>query len=132
MRVWDYVHKRYDELGRETWEIEWITVRPEVLATKDFENGFIDPDSDTITNVEFHETEEQALKRAQEIYDTVNGPNGEGLCWGVVMVQKQVLEMYVEENRVATWENVGESIEISDFSSTAGPPTQVSISPPIQ
>lgn len=119
MRVWDYTHKRYDELGRVTWEIEWITVKPEVLTTERFEGGFIDPDSDTITNVEFRDTEEEALRRAQEIYDTVNGPNGEGLCWGVVMVQKQILEMYVEEDRVAAWETVGDSIEISDFSETA-------------
>lgn len=115
MRVWDYIHKRYDELGRVIWEVEWITVKPEARNRKGGDDS-IDPDSDTITNVENHNTEAEALKFAQEVYDTVNGPTGEGLCWGAVTVQKMVLEMYVEEDNVATWEPIGESVEISDFS----------------
>ena len=111
MRVWDYINKRYDELGRVIWEVEWITVKPSAKG-----NAEIDPDADTITHVEDCETDAQAMKRAQEIYDQVNGPNGEGLCWGAVTVQKMVLEMYVEEDRVGAWEPVGESVEVTDFS----------------
>lgn len=118
MRVWDYLHKRYDELGRELWEIEWITVKPEARNKKGGDDS-IDPDSDTVTNVEHCATEDLALKRGQEIYDLVNGATGEGLCWGVVTVQKIVLEMYVEEDRVGSWEPVGHSVEISDFSESA-------------
>lgn len=111
MRVWDYIYKRYDDLGRVIWEVEWITVKPSAKG-----NTEIDPDADTVAHFENCDTEAQAMKRAQEIYDTVNGPTGEGLCWGAVTVQKIVLEMYVEEDRVATWEPVGESFEITDFS----------------
>jgi len=110
MRVWDYQHRRYDELGRIHFEVEWITVKP---SAKD--KTEIDPDIDTITHVEYFDTEETAVKRAREIYAAAIGPGGEGLCWGIVTVQKEVLEWFVQEDNVAHWEPEGEFIEISDL-----------------
>ena len=108
MRVWDYENRRYDELGRVRFEVEWITVKPSAKHKEE-----IDPDLDTVANVEFFDDEQTAVKRAHQVYAQVTGPDGEGLCWGIVTVQKQVLDMYVEEDKVGAWENVGDFIEIS-------------------
>jgi hypothetical protein len=47
------------------------------------------------------------MKRGQEVYDTTQ------LCWGVVMVRKEIVDWFVEEDRIAEWRDAGDEDEIS-------------------
>lgn len=94
----------YRNFGEVRYEVEWITVRPSAFGKDE-----IDPDSDTITNVEYYKWERDALQRAKRLVKTPNIP----LCWGVATVTQQVVGWLVEEDGIAEWVNVGDSQEIS-------------------
>lgn len=86
------------ELGAIQYEITWDTVRPESLG-----KGDIDPDSDIIGNVEYRATKEDAMKRAQEIFDAAT-TEPMNLAWGAVDVRKQVVSLFDGDD----YDNIGE------------------------
>jgi hypothetical protein len=98
----------WQELGAVRYEIEWITVKPSVMDKQE-----IDPDLDTIANVEFRLTKDEAMRRGQEIFDAATA-EPINLCWGVVSVRKQVVgyDDYDEERIIADWQDGGDSEEI--------------------
>jgi hypothetical protein len=98
----------WQELGAVRYEIEWITVKPSAMDRQE-----IDPDRDTITNVEFRLTKEEAMWRGQEIYNAATS-EPINLCWGVVSVRKQVVgyDDYDDERIIADWQDGDDSEEI--------------------
>jgi hypothetical protein len=76
MRVWNYNDKQWDELGRVQWEIESIVLKPEAMKKVGTLDD-IDPDADTYSEVEYRDTKESALARAEEIYkrDVLSEPS---------------------------------------------------------
>ena len=82
------------EFGATRWEVEWVTVKPSAVGQAD-----IDPDTDTIANVEYFQDKPAARKRAKHILKTVS------LCWGCVTVTKQIVGWFVEEDCIAEWVN---------------------------
>lgn len=107
MRVRVY-HDGWQELGAVRYEIEWITVKASAMH-----KGEVDPDLDTITNVEFRLTKDEAMKRGQEIYIAAT-TEPINLCWGVVSVRKQVVgyDDYDEERIIADWQDGDDDEEI--------------------
>jgi hypothetical protein len=98
----------WEELGAIRYEIEWTIVKPSAM-----QNTEIDPDTDTITLAEFRPNKDEAMQRAQEIYnDAVAEPNN--LCWGTVSIRKQVVAWpnHDEEKILAEWQDAGEADEI--------------------
>lgn len=107
MRVRVY-HDGWQELGAVRYEIEWITVKQSAMGKQE-----IDPDLDTITNVEYRPTKDEAMRRGQEIYDAATA-DPINLCWGVVSVRKQIVgyDDYDDERIIADWQDGGDSEEI--------------------
>jgi hypothetical protein len=107
MRVRVY-HDGWQELGAVRYEIEWITVKPSAMSKQE-----IDPDLDTVTNVEYRQTKDGAMKRGQEIYNAATA-EPINLCWGVVSVRRQFVgyDDYDEERIVADWQDGGDDEEI--------------------
>lgn len=103
MRVYVYGDSKLRDLGAIRFEVEWITIKEKAKNKTD-----VDPDLDTITHVEYFDTESEAITYGQGIYSTTE------LYWGVVTIQKQVVDWYVEEDRIAEWTNVGNSLEINN------------------
>lgn len=69
----------------------------------------INPDSDIDhlrMNFRGADAEKKALDYAKKIVNTG------GTAYGVVIVQKQVVDWYVEEDRIAEWQDVGEGTEV--------------------
>lgn len=91
-----------EDLGAIRYEVEWITVKPAANHKE-----CLDPDIDTDTYVEYFPDKDAAMKRGQEVYDTTQ------LCWGVVMVRKEIVDWFVEEDRIAEWRDAGDEDEIS-------------------
>lgn len=106
-RVWDYSSRRYDVLGRIRWRIEWITLAPSAEGKED-----IDPDYDLNTHAQYSATEADALAQGQKIYDQL--ADAGKLFYGTVNIEKQQLLWFVQADRVADWQAIGESIEISE------------------
>jgi hypothetical protein len=111
MQVWVYPEKSYEELGAERWEVEWQTVRPSALkrieaAEARGEEDEVDPDRDIIFHYKHYPTEAKALRAARAIVNLGHS------AYGCATVVKQVVDWYVEEDRVAEWSDVGEAIYV--------------------
>lgn len=102
MRVWTYPEKKYEELGAERWSVTWYEKREGVPDDKE-EYDF---DSDLVQRYEYRKTREAALATARERWRTCD------LFFGVVEVQQERVDWFVEEDRVAEWADVGDTIVI--------------------
>lgn len=100
------------DLGAVQYEITWDTVRPEALGKED-----IDPDADIIGNVEYRATKDEAMRRAQEIFDAAIA-EPMNLAWGSVDVRKQVVALFDGDDyaNLAEWRD-----DESDFDSITDP-----------
>ena len=101
MMVWVYPEKTLEEFGAVRWEIEWQEVKPSARGQED-----IDPDLDLIWHQRHYKTEGAAKREARKIV------NAYRTAYGTVTVMKQVVDWFVEEDRVAEWADVGEPIYI--------------------
>jgi hypothetical protein len=113
MRVWVYPEKVYEELGAKRWEVEWQTVSPKALkriaeAEARGEYDEVDIDSDLISHfvVYPHRAKGLAMAYARKMVNCANS------AFASVMVQEQVVDWYVEEDRIAEWSNIGETIYV--------------------
>lgn len=103
MRVWVYPEKTHEELGAERWEVEWYEVPSNWALLTD------------------EQREEYDYDRMPCMYKTFRGPGAEkkaqkfakkmashrANAYGCATVTRQVVDWYVEEDRVAEWANVG-------------------------
>lgn len=101
-RVWVYPERTWQKLGDVRWQISWEEVKPSAQG-----NDEIDPDSDILYRYAAFLDHDSAVKKAEEIVES-----GE-TAFGAVTVQKQVVDWFVEEDRVAEWRDAGESEEIT-------------------
>jgi hypothetical protein len=100
VRVWVYPEREWRNLGEVSWLVSWHELRPGVKR----EGDEIDLDSDLIERAHRCVTEEQAKEFGKLAYET------KPLFFGAVYIQKQVVDWFVEEDRVAEWRDVGEEI----------------------
>jgi len=101
MRVWVYPEKVYQDLGDVRWEVETFVV-PKGWATwtEDQRENF-DPASHPCL-YEYAASEQAARRIARRMLKRND------LSFGSVTIQKQVVDWFVEEDRVAEWTNAGD------------------------
>lgn len=104
MRVWTYPEKKYEELGAVRWEVSWWELKPGVTIE---EGRDFDYDRDIAEHFRAFKTQGAARRYAATV--VTDGRT----FFGCASVQKQVVEWYVEEDRMASWENAGQVEEVS-------------------
>lgn len=100
MQVWTYPEKRMEAFGAVRWDVEWWTA-PE--GVEEPEDGW-GPDNGLDCRHKAFTTEPAAKRYAAKVA-------GESV-FGCAAVTKQVVDWYVEEDRIAEWTNVGESEDV--------------------
>lgn len=104
MRVWVFPEKTYEDFGAERWEVEWYEV-PEnwALLTDEQKENYFPEDFPcqcrTFTGVGAERMARQFAKR-----QATHRAN----AFGCATVVRQVVDWYVEEDRIAEWSNVGD------------------------
>jgi len=93
-RVWVYPERVYEELGAVRYRATWEEVRPGAMEKDD-----IDPDMDIIHRFANYKTKEPALRKARELVDSRT------TAYGSARVIRQIVDWFVEEDRVAEWVN---------------------------
>ena len=110
MRVLVYPEKVFEEFGAVRFDVTTELVKAKYMDLDD-----IDPD----VHLEYvhvpTKTRDAALKAAQKLLQH------DRIAFGSVRVQKQVVDWFVEEDRVAEWTDVGDHEEFcsDDFKETA-------------
>jgi hypothetical protein len=111
MRVFVYPEKTYEEMGAERWEVEWQTVRPSAVkrveaaeARGDYDE--IDMDRDLIYHYRHYSSQAAAMRAARGV---VNLGRTE---FGCATVVRQVVDWYVEEDRIAEWATAGDVLYV--------------------
>ncbi len=97
MRVWVYPEKTLEELGAERYQLSWEQVRESAKNKEE-----LDHDADIVHYAEYHKEKETAVKRAREIVDSYK------TAYGQVTVTRQVVGWFVEEDRVAEWQDTSD------------------------
>lgn len=97
MLAWVYPEKEYREIGAERYAVEWWTIRPG--APEEF-----DPHEDVISHYEVFKTRTPALRFARSVV------NDGKSAFGSAEVKHQVVDWYVEEDRIAEWQDVGDPV----------------------
>lgn len=95
MQVWTYPEKRMETLGAERWEVKWYEPRDGTTEDDDFDDRYT-------THYRAFTARDRAMVFAKKVWDE------RPLMFGVVEVQKQVVDWFVEEDRVAEWADVGD------------------------
>ena len=108
MRVWVYPDKVYRELGAKRWEAEWQTTKPSAIkrvaeAEAKGEYDEIDLDSDLFWHHRVFPNKGLAMAFAKKVVESAAD-----MAFGSVMVTQQVVDWYVEEDRIAKWADIGE------------------------
>lgn len=101
MRVFVYPEKTREELGAKRWQISWHELKD---AVKD--GAEINFDADLRERSPSFKTETEARAAAARVLAT-----GETF-FGVVTLQEQAVDWFVEEDGVAEWTDVGSPEEI--------------------
>ena len=104
MRVFVYPEKDYVEFGTTRWTVSWEQLK----SSADKKQGDdIDFDMDIEHMFSVYATEEKARAGAKKIL-------AEGKpFFGAVTLTKQVVDWFVEEDKVAEWRDCGSGEEIS-------------------
>ena len=102
MKAWLYPEKRRAEIGEVRWEVSTDVVKPASTGKDE-----IDIDSDLQCKRWAFKIEGDARKFATEVLKR------DDLAFGVVTLQKQVVEWYVREDGIAEWQDDGESEEVT-------------------
>lgn len=100
MRVLVYPEKQYEEFGARRWDVSTEFVKKSAMGKDD-----IDMDSDIEYVHRPCKTREAALDAAKKLVAH------ERIAFGAVRIQEQVVDWFVEEDRVAEWADVGEGEE---------------------
>lgn len=100
--VWLYPERTFEQLGAVRYQVTWEEVRESAMDKDD-----IDIDADIIYRFANYKTKAAAIKKAKEV---INNPR---IAFGAANVTKQVVDWYVEEDKIAEWVNCGESEEVS-------------------
>jgi hypothetical protein len=113
MRVFVYPEKTMEELGAKRWEVEWHTVKPSALARVKAaeargEQDEYDPDCDirSHSRVFPHRAKGLALALAKRMAEC------DGSAYGCATVTEEVVDWYVEDDRIAEWTTIGEPIYV--------------------
>lgn len=104
MRVWVFPEKVYEELGAERWEVEWWEVPANWALMSDDDRENYDPDRFPCCYETFRGA--GAQKKAQRF--AKRQASHRANAFGSATVTRQVVDWYVEEDRVAEWSNAGE------------------------
>jgi hypothetical protein len=102
MRVWVYPERKYENLGAVRYELSWEEVR---LSAKGKEE--IDPDLDLVHRYATFKDKESALAEARKVVDSYQ------TAYGEVTVTRQIVDWYVEEDRIAEWADTKEREYVS-------------------
>ena len=102
MKVWLYPERQQEEFGATRFEVSTEIVRPEAIGKDE-----IDHDDDIVSKHWGFKTKEQAEKFAAELLKR------DDLAYGAITIQKQVVDWFVKEDRIAEWQDVGESEEVT-------------------
>lgn len=97
MKVWVYPEKKFEELGAERYQLSWEEVKPSAQGKED-----IDPDSDISYCFQNFKTKEPAIKAGRKLVD------GYKTAYGSASVVRQVVGWFVEEDRIAEWQNTSD------------------------
>ncbi len=113
MRVFVYPEKAYEELGAKRWDVEWYTVGPKALkrvadAEARGESDEVDPDRDVVCH---HKPFPWRAKGLAIAY-AKKMANCERSAYGFAIITPEVVDWYVEEDRIAEWANAGEPIYV--------------------
>lgn len=105
MRVYVYPEKTYEELGAERFEAQWEQFTPKAQKRYDNDPNFdLNPDADIYWHREFFKTKEAAMQRARKAID------GYETVFGGATVTRQVVDWFVEGDRVAEWRDAEEEL----------------------
>ena len=104
MRVFVYPEKVYEELGARRWYISWEQLKPG-RTVKPGED--IDFDRDTYTAYAAYKTKDAATKAAKRVLKSGKP------FFGAITLIEQTVDWFVEEDRVAEWQDCGQPEEIS-------------------
>lgn len=104
MRVWVYPEKNYEELGAERYEVSWEEVKKSSRHKLDA-NEDIDPDLDIEYLHASFRGKDAKTKAMAYAYKTVGSGK---TAYGCAEVVRQVVDWYVEEDRVAEWVDTNE------------------------
>jgi hypothetical protein len=104
MKVFVYPEKTREELGTKRWQISWEQLRD---SAKNKQGDDIDFDADLVSGSAAYPTEEKAREAAKRVLESGKP------YFGAVTLSQQVVDWFVEEDRVAEWRNVGQPEEIS-------------------
>lgn len=96
-KVWVYPERKFEELGAERWHLSWEAVKPAALDKDD-----IDIDEDIVWLSVNYKSKEAAIKRARKVVDSFT------TAFGAVTVTRQVVDWFVEEDRIAEWANTSD------------------------
>lgn len=100
--VWVYPERKFEQLGAVRYKVSWEEVKPEAVGKDD-----IDPDRDICYLVLDYRNKAKAIARAKKIIAA-------GItAFGAVTVTKQIVDWFVEEDRIAEWADTSESEEVS-------------------
>lgn len=103
MRVWVYPEKQYEELGAERFEAQWEAFTAAAQKRYDADPQFeLDPDADIQYVNHYFKTKDAAMKCARKAVD------GFKTVFGGATVTRQVVDWFVEEDKVAEWKNCEE------------------------
>jgi hypothetical protein len=105
-KVYVFPERKYIELGSVRYAAHWCTLRPGWKPG--FELDTPDLDMDILRHGRHFATLDAAVAEARRILSA-----GED-CFGAPCVIKQVVDWFVEEDRIAEWADVGEPLEISE------------------
>lgn len=113
MRVFVYPEKTYEELGAKRWDVEWFVVTEKALrrvreAEEKGETEDIDPDRDVLC---YHKPFPWKAKGLAIAYAKKMAVC-ERSAYGSATVTPEVVDWYVEEDRIAEWTNAGEPIYV--------------------
>lgn len=104
MRVFLYPEKIYAELGSKRWQISWEQLKTSGAGKVGDE---IDIDSDIDYFVAGYPTQEEAREAAKKLLEH------DKPYFGAVSLSEQVIDWFVQEDRVAEWVDCGRIEEIS-------------------
>jgi hypothetical protein len=105
MRVFVYPEKTREELGAVRYQVEWFELTKGAKKRFDADPNYEhDHDRDEIAVVQYFKTQAEAETFAQKVVSEME------TVYGCATVTKQVVDWYVEEDRVAEWTDVDEPI----------------------
>lgn len=101
MLVWVYPEKTHEPLGAVRWLVSWHEAKPGMTANE--EDSDVDFDDRYTCHAKAFTAEAAARRYAQKVFGS------RPLFFGVVEIQRQCVDWFVEEDGVAEWADVGDA-----------------------